>query len=292
MPVSTGRERGLTNALPPLLVSFLLVASSFAILAAVPRALAIAAPACGDTITVSTTLTSDLGPCAGNGLVIGSDNITLDCGGHAVTGTAHSSYGIEIMNLSNVIVKNCLLSNFYNGILVNGGAGVVLSDNVARNNSAEGFYFANKGGVISGNKAFANENGFYVVYSTETTISHNVAEANLENGFYMEFPGNSHNVLSNNTASSNGEYDYYDDSSGSGTAGTANTYTSNSCNNNFATGSYPSGLCVLAGLPAPTVKWTYAPEACNGLYAPAVGSDGTVYVQCDVSLDEIGRAHV
>jgi hypothetical protein len=33
---------------------------------------------CGDTITTDTTLDSDLIDCPGNGIVIGSDNITLD----------------------------------------------------------------------------------------------------------------------------------------------------------------------------------------------------------------------
>lgn len=41
-----------------------------------------AAPAyplsCGDTITANLTLTSDLGPCVGNGMVIGAAKITVD----------------------------------------------------------------------------------------------------------------------------------------------------------------------------------------------------------------------
>ena len=41
---------------------------------------------CGDTITKSITLTSDIGPCSGNGLIIGADNINLNCNGHTITG--------------------------------------------------------------------------------------------------------------------------------------------------------------------------------------------------------------
>jgi hypothetical protein len=40
---------------------------------------------CGQTITQSTRLANDLGPCPGDGLVIGADNITLDLGGHSIT---------------------------------------------------------------------------------------------------------------------------------------------------------------------------------------------------------------
>jgi large repetitive protein len=41
---------------------------------------------CGDTITVDTTLDSDLIDCPNNGIVIGADDITLDLNGHTVAG--------------------------------------------------------------------------------------------------------------------------------------------------------------------------------------------------------------
>jgi parallel beta-helix repeat protein len=41
---------------------------------------------CGETITADTTLAGDLVDCPNNGIVIGSDNITLDLNGHLVDG--------------------------------------------------------------------------------------------------------------------------------------------------------------------------------------------------------------
>ena len=41
---------------------------------------------CGDTITVDTTLDSDLVDCPNNGIVIGADDITLDLNGHTISG--------------------------------------------------------------------------------------------------------------------------------------------------------------------------------------------------------------
>jgi parallel beta-helix repeat protein len=41
---------------------------------------------CGDTITVDTTLDSDLTGCRSNGIVIGADGITLDLNGHTISG--------------------------------------------------------------------------------------------------------------------------------------------------------------------------------------------------------------
>ena len=48
---------------------------------------ALAGPlSCGDTITVDTTLDSDLLDCPNNGIVIGADDITLDLNGHTIDG--------------------------------------------------------------------------------------------------------------------------------------------------------------------------------------------------------------
>ena len=49
---------------------------------------------CGQTITRDTTLHADLGPCPGDGLVIGAGNVTLDLNGHSITGQG-SGVGIK-----------------------------------------------------------------------------------------------------------------------------------------------------------------------------------------------------
>ena len=55
--------------------------------ALVPLASADAATvSCGSVITTSTTLTTDLTCGPGDALTIGADNVTLDLGGHTVTG--------------------------------------------------------------------------------------------------------------------------------------------------------------------------------------------------------------
>jgi hypothetical protein len=57
-----------------------------ALLALGPGAASTQPLTCGQTITRDTTLHADLGPCPGDGLVIGADNVTLDLNGHSVTG--------------------------------------------------------------------------------------------------------------------------------------------------------------------------------------------------------------
>ncbi len=41
---------------------------------------------CGQTITASVTLTADIGPCPGDGIVVGADHIRIDLAGHTISG--------------------------------------------------------------------------------------------------------------------------------------------------------------------------------------------------------------
>jgi parallel beta-helix repeat protein len=83
-------------------------------------------PHCGERVTESVRLDSDLRDCRGAGLVIGAPGITVDLGGHTIEGTGRST-GIV---------------NGYGG---NGHEGVVV-----RNGKVEGF----KVGVRSGGRGF------------------------------------------------------------------------------------------------------------------------------------------
>lgn len=66
------------------------------------------------------------------------------------------------------------------------------------------------------------------------------ANKNAYDGFYLDGSSNS-NALSGNTANSKTQYGYQDLSTGSGTRGTANTYTGDICMGNSIAGSTPSG---------------------------------------------------
>jgi parallel beta-helix repeat protein len=76
-------------------------------------ALVMAAPAhaaelhCGSTITADTTLRHDLRGCPGDGILIGTDGITLRLSGHTISGTGH---GVGIRD------------NGHDGVTITGGA--------------------------------------------------------------------------------------------------------------------------------------------------------------------------
>jgi hypothetical protein len=73
---------------------------------------------CGTVITDSVTLTHDLAGCAGDGLVISADNVTLDLGGHSLGGTGTGA-GILIEG-SHVRVSNGTVRGFDAGVAIAG----------------------------------------------------------------------------------------------------------------------------------------------------------------------------
>ncbi len=112
---------------------------------------------CGDTITKSTTLTSHVGACSsGNGIIIGADNIILDCRGHSITSNSDGSgEGILIEGHSGVTITNCKASGFENGFkLASSSSDNTLKTNTASNNRNQGFsLWSSSSNTLTGNRA-------------------------------------------------------------------------------------------------------------------------------------------
>jgi len=81
---------------------------------------------CEETITKDTVLSYDLLNCFGNGLIIGADDITLDCNGFSITGN-NNGYGIYT-NANHGTVKNCRVENFDYGIYVDGSNNLIYNN--------------------------------------------------------------------------------------------------------------------------------------------------------------------
>ncbi len=101
---------------------------------------------CGTVITANTTLHGDVGPCSGDGIVIGADNITLNLNGHQIFGTPGpgdgNQAGVRLPFRTGVSVvgnrRNTApagsIRDFDGGVLVNGGSGNLIRDLVIRDN--------------------------------------------------------------------------------------------------------------------------------------------------------------
>ncbi len=101
---------------------------------------------CGDRITKSTTLTADVGPCPGNGIIIGADNIIFNLNGHTISGTpgpgSGNDGGIRLPNRKGVTVTGLpgtsgikgTVTGFDAGVVVNGGSNNTIENLVVRDN--------------------------------------------------------------------------------------------------------------------------------------------------------------
>jgi parallel beta-helix repeat protein len=96
-----------------------LLAASALVVTISPGAQALPTVQCGDTITTDTTLTNDLTDCAGIGLVIGADDITLDLNGHTVDGNGIADFeGIQAIGHDGVTIKGGTIRDFVEGVAV------------------------------------------------------------------------------------------------------------------------------------------------------------------------------
>lgn len=123
---------------------------------------------CGQTISANTTLTADVGPCDGDGIVVGADGITLNLNGHRVFGTPDpdDNVGIRLFRRTGVTVTGGDVSQFGAGVAIQGG-----SDNVVRRVRAH-----DNVGFIDGSGDFGD--GVAIFNSidnlvSDSTIAHN-----------------------------------------------------------------------------------------------------------------------
>ena len=157
---------------------------------------------CGDVITADTTLSRDLS-CAGDGLMIGASDVTLDLAGHTISG---AGTGIGVWSFSSYVVtiENGTIRNFGSGIVLfdggqrgtatisnmsitgNSGDGIDLggdswldavTGNTVSHNQGDGIHarYANDGTTFQGNHVFSNGGvGLHVDQASSTFIDNDV----------------------------------------------------------------------------------------------------------------------
>lgn len=129
---------------------------------------------CAQVVTTDTRLSEDVGPCPADGIVVGTDNVTLDLGGYRVFGFDGTgdgtAAGIRLPRRSGVTVTNGTVSGFDAGVAVYGGGsntvhGMTVRDNVGPDDPfnaelGDGIYLFNSasntvtGNIVAGNGIF------------------------------------------------------------------------------------------------------------------------------------------
>jgi parallel beta-helix repeat protein len=98
---------------------------------------------CGDVLTETRSLLSGVDPvtftsCTGFGIIIDTDNVTLNCNFLTIDGGGTSPFaGVSIGPRNNVTVKNCLINRFTVGITTadGGTTGSLIDGNLLQNNN-------------------------------------------------------------------------------------------------------------------------------------------------------------
>lgn len=94
---------------------------------------------CGATITVSTTLTEDVGPCPNNGITIAANNVVLNLAGHTVFGTPTpgDGIGIQASNVSGITVRSGTVRAFDAGVVFDNVTNGLITQVLAQDNIGE-----------------------------------------------------------------------------------------------------------------------------------------------------------
>ncbi|MCA1684135.1 MAG: right-handed parallel beta-helix repeat-containing protein, partial [Actinobacteria bacterium] len=163
------------------------------------------------TVTRSTTLTHDVGPCAGDGIAVTASNVTLNLNGHRVfagPGRRVGDFaGIHLKGVSNVAVvrgrPGAQVTGFDAGVWIDGGANNVIRDlNIHDNLSpadnvsllGDGIILFHSSGNLIDHNVVAHNGvfdgiGVLGLDSNRNTISNNDVHDNTDEGIGTAQPG-------------------------------------------------------------------------------------------------------
>ena len=216
---------------------------------------------CGQVIKQSVKLTANL-DCKTDGLIVGSDGITIDLNGFTLTGPGDKSSKVGVMFADNddVTVQGPgTIENFQAGALFSGGENNKISKVTFMNNEIAIFETGAKNTAIEDNSMFDNSIGVAAHSSSGTSLTTNLFKNNdlagvtlvnsagnqlstntiqgSVNGIFLDGQSTKNNVDKNNVMNNRG----VDLNNGNGlpTNINDNVFADNNCNT-----SVPDGLCL------------------------------------------------
>lgn len=182
--------------------------ATFAVAAGFPPSAAAAGGppvSCGSVITQDTTLTADVLGCHGDGLVVGADHVTLDLGGHVVSGDAvedPADVGIHVIGHHDVDVVGGTVEGFYRGIVFEAAPDGSVRSTTTRHTTRRGIVLSDGSdrGVVRDNLAMDNgASSVAVVGSDGATVVHNRSVGNV-GGAGVRLEGATHALVEHNSS--------------------------------------------------------------------------------------------
>ena len=159
---------------------------------------------CGDLITQSITLDSDLLDCPGNGLVIGAPNITVNLNGHTIDGTSGSSGIDNFAGHDRVTIRNGTIQQFFSGVVFAGAQDSRLTNlTLASNGAGLALIFDSDNNQVERCDVTGNNTGVFLQSGSDrNTLSMNRIEDNVQAGVAID--GSDDNKLQRNDVNRNG----------------------------------------------------------------------------------------
>jgi len=184
-------------------------------------------------VILNESITNHTGTC----IDFPANDKVFDCDGNVIDGEGVDSgtdYGIYLNNKTKNTIRNCMITDFDQGIYLDYSSYIIIMNNTANSNYGTsgcgiGLFFSSNN-TLKNNTANSNSNtGIYLDASSNNSIINNRLSLN-DVGIRLINSGGS-NII-NNTANSNSYYGIYLDNSSS------NILTENTANNNVLNGIY------------------------------------------------------
>ena len=146
----------------------------------------------------------------------------------AGNGSGGKGQGILLNTVTSTTVSGNTVSNdTTNGIDVENSSGVNIEHNTVTGNGGDGVVLSATASSSEANNALSgNANGIHLNGSSNNNISSNQIQRSTHDGIWLD-PDSTGNKVTGNLVSGSGVFDAEDDSTGTKTAGTANTWTGN-----------------------------------------------------------------
>lgn len=133
-----------------------------------------------------------------------ANNITIDFNGSRITGD-NASYGINITNYNNTIIKNAIIYNFSKGIYIENSQNSNITNVDVYDSGINGIYIFNSNRSVLSDITSNNNgiDGIYFNLSSNNVLSTVIANDNGGDGIKTEWGKGSNNTLTNITANNN-----------------------------------------------------------------------------------------
>ena len=165
---------------------------------------------CGDTLTSSRTLPTDVMGCSSNNFItLNGNNIVLDCDGYTIQGEANSSINLGTGSTNNT-VKNCNIklngTTSKNGILGYRVRDLTLQNNTINVSTHHAIYLGSRSSnsTIQSNNIFG-DSSTALIYLLNEPFNITVRDNNITEGdryAIRYYNGSKHNFIINNTITS------------------------------------------------------------------------------------------